>query len=151
MTGDDVLPIASVPFQVGVAIQQLPLEDDRQVSAPGVPGYDEASGRGDGGRHRADRRSVIIEKGGEAVRVAAEAIASQIGLAAQHIAAAIERQAPTPPVGGALGLDSVEVSFGVTLAAGVQALFTTQAESSAMVTITLSRSPAGPDTSEPRG
>jgi hypothetical protein len=50
-----------------------------------------------------------------------------------------------PPAEGALGLDSVEVSFGITLAAGVQALFTTQAESSAMVTITLSRSSPGPD------
>lgn len=127
-----------------MAIQRLPFGEDWPGDVPVAPGYDDASGRSDGGRHRTDRRSVIIEKGEEAVRAAAEAVASQIGLAAAHIAAAIERQAPAPAVGGALGLESVDVSFGVTLAAGVQALFTTQAESSATVTITLSRSTAEP-------
>jgi hypothetical protein len=80
-------------------------------------------------------------KGGEAVRVATEAIAGQIGLAAERIAAAVEARAVAPEP-GKLSLDSVEVSFGITLTAGVQAMFTAQAESSAQVTIILARRPA---------
>ena len=49
----------------------------------------------------------------------------------------------TAPESGKLGLESVEVSFGITLSAGVQALFTAQAESSAQVSITLVRRPDG--------
>jgi hypothetical protein len=37
-----------------------------------------------------------------------------------------------------MAVESIEVSFGVTLAAGVQAMFTAQAESSVQVTVTLS-------------
>jgi hypothetical protein len=82
-----------------------------------------------------------LVKGGDAARVATEAIAAQIGLAAQRIAAAIEAQAVAAPQPGKLGLESVEVSFGITLTGGVQALFTAQAESSAHVNIILTRRP----------
>lgn len=139
-------PVAS--FEVGVAIQQLPLDGDDHGAADRAPGYDEASGGG-WGRRLADRGSVVVEKGEDAVRAATEAIAGQIGTAAQHIAMAIERQVPEQPRPGMLGLESVEVSFGVTLAAGVQALFTAQATSSAMVTITLSRSRPADDAAGP--
>jgi len=139
MTSYDAAPVSVASFEVGVAVQQVPLDRDDQAASDRVPGYDEATGGG-WGRRWADRGSVVIEKGEDAVRAAAEAIAGQIGIAAEHIAMAIERQAPEQPRPGMLGLDSVEVSFGVTLAAGVQALFTAQATSSATVTITLSRS-----------
>jgi len=138
MASYDAGPAPATAFEVGVAIQQLPLDGDDHGTADRAPGYEEASGGG-WGRRWADRGSVVVEKGEDAVRAAAEAIASQIGIAAQHIARAIERQAPEQPATGLLGLESVEVSFGVTLAAGVQALFTSQATSSATVTITLSR------------
>ena len=131
-------------FEVGVAI----VAADEGAAGPGdrddqrggaLPGYDEAAGLKLPGRHAADRSPVLVVKGGEAVRVATEAIAGQIGLAAERIAAAIEAQAVATRQPGELGLESVEVSFGITLTAGVQALFTAQAESSAQVSITLAR------------
>jgi hypothetical protein len=133
-------------FEVGVAV----VTTDETAAGPGnrearrggaLPGYDEASGLKLFGRHSADGSAVVV-KGGEAVRVATEAIAAQIGLAAERIAAAIEAQAVAAAEPGKLGLESVDVSFGITLTAGVQALFTAQAASSAQVNITLVRRPA---------
>lgn len=128
-------------FEVGVAIvaaEENPLRPgDRGGSS--LHGYDEAFGLKPSGRQASDGPLAVVVKGGEAVRVATEAIAGQIGLAAQRIARAIEAQALTAPEPGELGLESVEVSFGITLTAGVQALFTAQAESSAQVHITLTR------------
>lgn len=131
-------------FEVGVAV----VATDEAAVGPGgrdgqdggaLPGYDETSGLKLPGRHAADRPPALVVKGGQAVKVATEAIAGQIGLAAERIAAAIETQALAAPEPGKLGLESVEVSFGITLTAGVQALFTAQAESSAQVSITLAR------------
>lgn len=128
-------------FEVGVAIVAAdegaagPGDRDRQRGGA-LPGYDEVSGLKLPGR-----RAALVVKGGEAVRVATEAIAGQIGLAAQRIAAGIEAQAVATAQPGKLGLESVEVSFGISLTAGVQALFTTQAESGAQVNITLTRRP----------
>ena len=133
-------------FEVGVALvvpREGPTGPGGRDSQDGgdLPGYDEASWLSKG-RHATDR---VVEKGGEAVRAATEAVAGQIGLAAQRIATAIEAQAIAAPGPGKLGLESVEVSFGITLAAGVQALFTAQAESSAQVNIVLARRPAADD------
>lgn len=135
-------------FEVGVAIVAPDESVNRLADRDGesgqtLPGYDEASGLKLSRRHDADRPPAVVVKGGEAVRVATEAIAGQIGLATQRIAAAIEAQAVAASKTGVLGLESVEVSFGITLAAGVQALFTAQAESSVQVNITLARRPAG--------
>jgi len=133
-------------FEVGVAVVAAE-EDGPRVgggdgeSAGALPGYDDASGLRLPGRRAADRPPALVVKGGEAVRVATEAIAGQIGLAAERIAAAVEARAVAPEP-GKLSLDSVEVSFGITLTAGVQAMFTAQAESSAQVTIILARRPA---------
>jgi hypothetical protein len=101
-------------------------------STPG-PGFDQTSGR-----HAAGRSS-LLAKGDAAVKLATEAIARQIGLAAQRIAEAIDAQAISSPTSGTLSLESVEVSFGVTLSAGIEAMFTAKSESSAEVTIILSR------------
>jgi hypothetical protein len=138
-------PVGS--FEVGVAVVAV---EEGTVGTGGrdgerggtLPGYDDASGLKFLGRRAADRPPALVVKGGEAVRVATEAIAGQIGLAAERIAAAIEAQTVAAPEPGELGLESVQVSFGITLAAGVQALFTAQAESSAQVSITLARRPA---------
>lgn len=131
-------------FEVGIAIAAdgwraaMPSDGDDQHSQV-LPGYDDASGLKMPGRNAADR---VLVRGTEAARVATEAIAGQIGLAAQRIASAIEAQAGAASEPGELGLESVEVSFGITLTGGVQALFTAQAESSAQVNITLARRPA---------
>jgi hypothetical protein len=81
----------------------------------------------------------LLAKGDGAVKLATEAIARQIGLAAQRIAETIDAQAISSVSTGTLSLESVKVSFGVTLTAGVEALFTAKSESSAEVTITLTR------------
>ena len=127
-------------YDVGVAVTSFaedegPTRDDRQGPAgSAIPGYDEAFGR----RSLAQRPLSHIERGDEAVRIATEAIAGQIGIAAQRIAAGIGQQMPAADHGN-FHLEEVEVSFGVTLAAGIQTLFTVQAESSAQVTVRLSR------------
>jgi len=126
-------------FDVGVAIVAAEENPLRPGDRGPLPGYDEAFGLKPSGRQASDGRPAVVVRGGEAVRIATEAIAGQIGLAAQRIARAIEAQALTAPEPGELGLESVEVSFGITLTAGVQALFTAQAESSAQVNITLTR------------
>lgn len=138
MTVSDSSHGGAPAYEVAVAIvpiEQNIKEGDQQISV--IPGYDESWGRASG--THVGGRSVLIEKGEEAVRVATESIARQIGIAAQRIAATIEKQAWAPPQSGALGLQTVEVTFGVTLTAGIQTLFTAQAESSAQVTITLGR------------
>lgn len=136
------------PFDVGVAVMPLRqmVPAPRTASAPGaassIAGFEDAKG---GWRHPAENVPILIEKGEDAVRTATEAIARQIGLAAQRIARSVEEQVVTSsPATAALDLDSVSVSFGITLTAGLQAMFTAQAESSAQVTITLSRSGSGP-------
>jgi hypothetical protein len=125
-------------YEVAVAV--VPIEQnvkEGNQQTPGVPGFDEAWGRSSG--DHAAGRSILIEKGETAVRTATEAIASQIGIAAQRIAESIENQSWPTAQPGSLGLQTVEITFGVTLSAGIQTLFTAQADSSAQVTITLSR------------
>ncbi len=131
-------------YDVGVAITSFaegegPIRDDRQGPTGGaIPGYDEALGR----RLRPQRSLTHIERGDEAVRIATDAIANQIGIAAQRIATGIGQQMLATDPESFL-LEEVEVSFGVTLAAGIQTLFTAQAESSAQVTVRLSRPVTG--------
>lgn len=125
-------------YEVAVAV--MPVGDvggqpdtSSERSGGYLPGHDDAIGCPWG-----QRRAVLLEQGEQAVKVATEALARQIAETAQRIGAVIAEQvvSSSPET---FGLESVEVSFGVTLAAGVQALFTAQAESSAQVAITLSR------------
>jgi Trypsin-co-occurring domain 1 len=125
-------------YEVAVAV--VPIERTTEVGGQEtgeIPGYDESWGRGLGAH--AAGSAVLIEKGEDAVRAATEAIARQIGIAAQRIVETIEKESWSPSAPGALGLETVEVTFGVTLAAGIQTVFTAQAGSSAQVSITLSR------------
>jgi hypothetical protein len=125
-------------FEVAIAV--APTETDISAQgreSSGVPGYDEAWGRR-GGSRIAEGGS-LLKKGDDVLRIATEAIASQIGITARRIADAIESQSLEPSGPEHLALKSVEVSFGVTLTAGVQAYFTAQGSSSAQVTITLGR------------
>jgi hypothetical protein len=128
---------AAARFEVAVAV--TPLEDAVDRRADGSPpGVSEATSWRRTGR-TPGQGPVLLEKGDEIVRRTTEALAGQIGMTARQIAETIGRQEETAPAPGVIALDSVEVSFGVTLSAGVQALFTAQAESSVQVTITLSR------------
>ena len=124
-----------------VAIAVMPVGDvggqsdtSSERSGGHLPGHDDAIGRPWG-----QRRAVLLEQGEEAVRVATEALARQIAVTAQRIGAVIEEQQVVSSAPETFGLESVQVSFGVTLSVGVQTLFTAQAESSAQVAITLSR------------
>jgi hypothetical protein len=140
-TPDQNAPTAR-PFDVGVALVPLqeivPAQRDetQRASDSGIPGYDEVIGRGR--PHPADRAPFLVQRGEAAVRAATEAIAAQIGLAADQIATAIGARLESSAPAGPFGVESVSISFGVTLAAGVQAMFTAQAESSVQVTISLS-------------
>lgn len=126
-------------YEVAVAVMSVGGVDSQPGTSPErpgghLPGYEDAIGRPWG-----QRRAVLLEQGEQAVRVATEALARQIAVTAQHIATVIEEQQVVSSAPEKFGLESVQVSFGVTLSAGVQALFTAQAESSAQVAITLSR------------
>lgn len=119
-------------YEVGVAI--VPLDGERVGRDPGsstVPGYDDLRGRGRGAR--------LIRKGQQVVDATTEALAAQIARSADQIAQTINAQIGPVAHSGQLDLESVDVSFGVTLTAGLQALFTAQGESSVLVTITLKR------------
>ena len=124
-------------FEVGVALTPLGLElagsaDSAERSeSDGVPGYEDLIG--------GKRTSVLFEKGEQFVNSATEALATQIAKSADHIARVINEQVSAQPRPGLMELESVDVSFGVTLSSGIQAMFTAQADSSAMVTISLRR------------
>lgn len=136
MSGDGGSEVA---YEVAVAVIDVPATAEVAARTTTPPGFDEALGLR--GRHIADARSRVVALGDEAARIATEQLAKQVGVAAQRFAEVLEQQPVTHPGPGELGVESVQVSFGVTLTGGVQALFTAQAESSAQVTITLTRRP----------
>jgi len=121
---------AAKEFEIGIAVVPLresvpaPRTESRTVADNGIPGYEEALGRG---RLQAPERApFLIEKGEEAVRAATAAIATEIGRATQRIAMAIGDEVALSSTAGPFDLESVSVSFGITLVAGVQAMFTVQ-------------------------
>lgn len=138
---EDTDPVA--PFDVGVAIAGYDAAGEHISYGSAPPAYEEASGRRVP-RPRTGHLAASVRRGDEAVQAATEAIAAQVVLAADRIAGAVQAHSGAEPAPGELGLESVEVSFGITLATGVQALFTAQAQSSAQVTIVLARRPQAP-------
>lgn len=124
-------------YEVGVAIIPVPATGAVDARSTAPPGFEETAGMR--GRHAGDPRSRVGALGQDAVRIATEELAKQVAVTAQRFAETLEREAVTNPDPGHLGVESVEVSFGVTLTGGVQAFFTAQGESSAQVTITLTR------------
>jgi hypothetical protein len=131
-------------FEVAVAFVPLVESGDGRPAArqeyaeESLPGISDASGWRSRGQPHA-QRTTVLEKGEDVLQRATEALAGQIGLTAQRIADAIGRQETSPPAIGAFELDTVEVSFGITLSAGVQTVFTAQGQSSVQVTISLTR------------
>jgi hypothetical protein len=134
-------------FEVGVALMPAAggLRHERaenEDTAHAIEGFEETLGRARA--PRPEHKALLIEKGEEAVQAATEAIARQISLAAQRIASVIEPGLTPQATSGSMHLESVQVSFGISLTAGVQAMFTSQVESSAQVTIMLSRKAGKP-------
>jgi hypothetical protein len=130
-------------YDVAVAVMPVGGEESGgqmspQESSGSLPGYDDALGRPWG---RA--RPTVLHRGEEAVETATEALAKQIAATARRMAAILEEQQLVTPSRETLGLESVQITFGVTFSAGVQTLFTAQAGSSAQVAITLSRHNGG--------
>jgi hypothetical protein len=130
----------SQPYRFDLAVALRAVSPDLSTAGiPAEPGYDNADSSG--GRQRIDRSSsIVIEKGQEAVKQATRALASQIVATARQVSDTMEKELDLESSDGMFALESVEMSFGITLTSGVQALFTAQAESSAQVTITISRS-----------
>src|ERR1700731_4474731 len=119
-------------YEVGVAVLPLDTELGGRGTGPGsstVPGYEDLRGGRSG--------ALLVRKGQQIVDATTEALAAQIARSAAQIAQTISAQIGPVAGSGQLGLESVDVSFGVTLTAGLQALFTAQGESSVLVTITL--------------
>lgn len=143
-------------FEVAVAF--VPLAETREgrpaarqePAEESLPGISDASGWRLFGQPQ-DQRTTVLQKGEDVLARATEALAGQIGLTAQRIADAIGRQEASPPAVGALELDTVQVSFGITLSAGVQTVFTAQSQSSVQVTISLSRLKEITSSSQPTG
>jgi len=137
-------------LEVGVAVIPLPqMVPPQRPATPGtekgVPGFEETRG---GTRPRSpDKPPFLIQKGEDAVQAATEAIARQIRLVTERISASVADQIAARPVADGLDLESVSVSFGISLMAGVQTLFTAQGESSVQVTITLGPCSASTDRS----
>lgn len=138
-------------YQVGVLLRRE-VVGDRPAGLPGeagpdraggLDGYDEAVG---GWRRRvAVAGEGLAELGEGAVRAVARAVAAQVGLVAEQVAASLEERDIAHAGPGRLGLDTVELTFGVTLTAGVgsavNAFVTAEGETSFQVTISLSRRP----------
>jgi hypothetical protein len=137
-------------YQVGVLLRR-DVVGDRPAGLPGeaepdrasgLDGYDEAMGLP---RRVVATGEKLAELGEGAVRAVARAVAAQVGLVAEQVAASLEQQDIAGAGPGRLGLDTVELTFGVTLTAGagsaVNAFVTAEGETSFEVKISLSRRP----------
>jgi|SRR3954452_1841104 hypothetical protein len=132
----------AVEFVQQRVISESELDDGGSDGESGLgPGFEDASGVRERLSHGA--RTVVVA-GEQTVLAATKAIGTEIARTADVIADQITNALDarvTQPVPGALGLDSVEVTFGITLSAGVQTVFSTKGESSTVVKIVLKRSP----------
>jgi hypothetical protein len=100
-----------------------------------------------GGPDRLERRTqAIVQKGEQVVAAATDAVAAQIGATVARIAKAVEHQTALSLNSETSNVESVEVSFGITLTTGLTTVFTAQGESSVQVTVTLT-----PKESRPAG
>ncbi len=96
------------------------------------------------GRHRGRRsRNSVVRRGEQALRAAGRAVSAQVAVMATEIVRGLDGTGLTDPPPGALGLDSVEVGFGITLTAGlgnaVEAVVSAEGEAAVQVTVTLTR------------
>ncbi|WP_322756704.1 hypothetical protein [Frankia sp. Cas3] len=126
------------PFRMGVLLQPIgtAVLDDEQTE---IGEIQPASGR------RSRPRDWVVASGEAALAAVGDAIANQIGVIADRVASALD----TSPVGSAqpghLGVESVEVSLGLTFAAGtgkaIEVLLTAGGEATARISVVLTRRP----------
>jgi len=85
------------------------------------------------------------------VRAAVAAVTGQISLIAAEVSRQLEGAGLVEPAPGQLGVDTVEVTFGVTLTAGsgkaIEAVLAVEGEAAVQVTVSLTRRPTDPPTS----
>lgn len=127
--------IALPAYEVAVALLPLgrrasrDLGTDRDLTEQSVAGFEDVRGT--------SRSVSLIEHGEDALRAASEALAVRAAAVASSMARAISaqlRSAESPPDAS---FETIEVAFGIALSAGLQTVFTTQAQSSVQVTLTL--------------
>ena len=138
------------PFEVGIILRPDTKQPDGLESGAQPPedrqspdGYDEATGGT--GRWWGAGRDKLVGLGEDAVRLASTAVAAQVATVAEQVATRLERSAIARGDPGQLALDTVELTFGVTLTAGtgsaINAFVTAEGQSSFQVTISLTRRP----------
>jgi len=137
------------PFEIGIMLRPAErpggLEPGAEPPEDGEArdGYDEAVGGP--GRWLGAGRNKVVELGEDAVRLASSAVAAQVATVAEQVAARLEPSPISQGGPGQLALDTVELTFGVTLTAGtgsaINAFVTAEGESSFEVTISLTRRP----------
>jgi hypothetical protein len=101
------------------------------IAVDGLP-YEPASNAGQAKPTR------HLERGSRALEIM-DSLGEYIGDVSQRLAAAVDGASSGVDAAGGLRVESLDITFGVTLGAGIAALFTIQNESSAQVTVTLSR------------
>jgi hypothetical protein len=131
---------SALAYRLGVRLRDQQGEEGKDThSEPGS--FAEASGRW--GRRVAIGQSQVRELGEAALRATADAIGAQVGTVAERIAASLEQRSITHASAGQIGLESVELTFGLVLTAGagkvVEAFLTAESETSAEVRIVMSR------------
>jgi Trypsin-co-occurring domain 1 len=133
---------AAVGYEIAVALapsHQLAhsdtIREHREQGDTGgtVAGFEDVKGRGGS--------AALLAKGEAALQAATEALARQIAATACRLGGAVSEQVRLRPESAAC-LDEVTVTFGITLSAGLQTVFTTQAESSVQVTVSLKPVPS---------
>ncbi|WP_250285323.1 MULTISPECIES: hypothetical protein [unclassified Frankia] len=130
-------------YDVAVALRGPELTGDarRDAGQGGESWLEETAGRA--GQHRRDRRAAVVQRGEQAVRAAVRALSSQIGVVAGDVARGLDGQGLVEAAPGQLGVDAVEVSFGVTLTAGsgqaIEAVLSLEGEAAVQVTVSLTR------------
>jgi len=102
---------------------------DRYLAEQTVAGFEDLTGT--------SRRLSLLEKGEEALCDASDALARRAAIVAARMADAVSTEIQSTNISADTALEAIEVSFGITLSAGLQTVFTTQAESSVQVTVTL--------------
>ncbi|MCK9877273.1 hypothetical protein MXD59_16075 [Frankia sp. Ag45/Mut15] len=133
--------------EVGVALvpaAAVPVAPGRPV--PGGSPFEDASGS-----HR--RRGRVVQRGEDAVRAAVTAVTAQISLVAAEVSRQLDGAGLVEPAPGQLGVETVEVTFGVTLTAGagkaIEAVLSVEGEAAVEVTVSLARRPANPPADPP--
>ncbi|EFC82833.1 hypothetical protein FrEUN1fDRAFT_4029 [Parafrankia sp. EUN1f] len=121
-------------FEVGVLLRAAQEDSGLDESTS----FQSASGEPDG-----PRRNRVAVLGEAVLNATADAIAAQIGAVAERLGTELARRPIGSPEPGQLGVQSVELTFGLTFTAGagkvVEALLTAGGEATTQVSVVLAR------------